>query len=83
MIIRSLSQGNSVVSFKEIALFMIYRSAVDVVNFYSPNVPEDDIGISTCHFNSFEGIHDRFKLLSAIDYFFAHLGDNELPSFMP
>lgn len=51
------------VSFKEIVLFMIYRSAVDVVNFYSPSVPEDDIEISTCHFNSFEQIHDPFKAL--------------------
>lgn len=57
------------VSFKEIFSLMIYKSAVDVANFYSPSVPEDEIGISTCHFNSFEGIHNSFKLLSATDYF--------------
>jgi len=46
------------VSFREIVLFMIYRSAVDVVNSYSLSIPEDYTGISTCHFNSFEGIHN-------------------------
>lgn len=62
---------------------MIYRSTVDVINFYFPSVTEDEIGISTCHFNSFGGIHDSFKLLSAINYFFDRLGDKHLPSFMP
>lgn len=66
------------ISFKEIVLFMIYRSAVDVPNFYSPSVPEEDIGISTCHFNSFEGIHGPFKLLSAI--LSAHLGQSANPA---
>lgn len=62
---------------------MIYKSAVDVANFYSPSVPEDEIRISTCHFNSFEGIHSSFKLLSATDYFCAQVGDYQLPSFVP
>lgn len=55
------------VSFKKTVPFMIYRSAVDVVNFYSPSVPEDYIEIGTCHLKSFGGIHDPFKLLSAVD----------------
>lgn len=71
------------VSFEETVLLMMYRSAVDVVNFYSPSVPEVDIEISTCHLESFEGIHDPFKLLSAVDKFFARLGENQLPSLMP
>lgn len=62
---------------------MIYRTAVDVVNIYSPNVQEDDIGISTCHFSSSKGINYPFKLSDAADYLFAHLGDYQLPSFIP
>lgn len=73
---RKISRG----SFKEIFWLMIYKSAVDVANFYSLRVPEDEIG---CHLNSFEGIHNSFKLLSATDYFCAQVGDYQLPSLMP
>lgn len=62
---------------------MICKSALDATSFYSPSVPEDEIRISTCHFNSFEGIHNSFNLLSATDNFCAQLGDYQLLSFMP
>lgn len=62
---------------------MICKSAVDVASFYSPGVPEDEIRISTCHFNSFEGIHNSFKPLSATDYFCAQVGNHQLLSFVP
>lgn len=62
---------------------MIYSTAVGVINIYSPNVQEDDLGISTCHLNSSKGIHDPFKLSDATNYSFSHLGDNQLPSFVP
>jgi len=62
---------------------MIYSTAVGVINIYSPNVQEDDLGISTCHPKYSKRIHDPFKLSDATNYSFSHLGDNQLPSFVP